>query len=167
MILFIPAFFTNISGKIKLSSCLLDFLSYMAGYSLMTFIKSHCFEEYPRHCHNLGRHFHYLYSPLIHQNVSRAQKSSPNDRKQSQTVYNCISVSFFPRFSVVNCRKQDEKTEIFLSLLSCLRSLAIIGDWSGMNIRGVSIYANCLRSSHRKLFVIVCDGVTRIWKLGF
>ena len=74
---------------------------------------------------------------------------------------------FFPRFSIVDCRKQDVKTEIFLSLASCLRSLAIIGDWSGMNIRGVSIYANCLRSSHRKLFVIVCDGVTWIWKLGF
>ena len=63
---------------------------------------------------------------------------------------------FFPRFSVVDCRKQDVKTEIFLSLASCLRSLAIIGDWSGMNVKGVSICANCFRSSHRKLFVIVC-----------
>ena len=50
------------------------------------------------------------------------------------------------RFFVANRRKQDVK------IASCLRSLAIIGDWSGMNVKGVSNYANYLPSSHRKLF---------------
>ena len=37
-----------------------------------------------------------------------------------------------------------------------------------MNVKGVFIYANSVyrRSSQRKLFAIVSDGVRRIWKLG-
>ena len=44
-------------------------------------------------------------------------------------------------------RKQDVKIEIFLSLRLVCDHRRL-----GMNVKGVAIYANCLRSSHRKLF---------------
>ena len=61
-----------------------------------------------------GRYFHYPYLPLIRQNLSPAQNPSLIDCKQSQTVCNCISKSFFPRFCVANRHKQDVKTDIFI-----------------------------------------------------
>ena len=76
----------------------------------------------------LGRHFHHLYLPLIRQNVSRAQRSWPIDRKQSETVYDYVSISLLPRFCVVSRRKQDVNIGIFLSFASCLRSLVICRD---------------------------------------
>ena len=103
--------------------------------------------------------YHQLHLPQIRQNVSRPQKLSPIDRKQSETVKDCVSISFFSHFCVTTRRKQYIKIEFFLSLAFCLRSLAIIGDWSGMNVKGVSIYANCLRSC--KLSEGVCDSLRR------
>ena len=91
----------------------LDSLSNMAGYSLMNYIvlRSILFIATIK----LGRHFHYLYLALIRQNVSRAKNRHRFDCKQWQTVYDCISIWFFPCFNVVNRRKQDVKIEIFLS----------------------------------------------------
>ena len=68
------------------------------------------------------------------------------DCKQSQTVYDCIPISMFPCFCIATRRQQDVTIENFIFLASCLRSSAIIGDWSGMNIKGVFIYADCLRT---------------------
>ena len=69
-------------------------------------------------------------------------KISSIDCKQSETVDDCVSISLLPRFCIATRCQQDVTIEIFLSLASCLRSSAIIGDWSGMNVKGVSIYAN-------------------------
>ena len=96
--------------------------------SLRYSLNSHCFEGYP-HCHNRTRT---LFSSLIlNSNSSKritCTKISSIDRKQSETVYDCVSISLFLRFCIATRRQQDVTIEKFLSLASCLRSSAIIGD---------------------------------------
>ena len=118
-------------------------------------LNSHCFEVYWL-CHN---HTRMPFSLLILASNSSKRimctKILSIDCKQSETVDNCVSILLFPRLCIATCRHQDVTIENFLSLASCLRSSAIIGNWSGTNVKGVSIYANCLSSSSGKVLAIV------------
>ena len=70
--------------------------------------------------------------PLIRQNVSHAQKYRrliANNQKQFTIVFPYRRFLAFALLLVAN--------------ISCVL-FAIIGDWSGMNVKGVSIYRNCL-----------------------
>ena len=42
-----------------------------------------------------------------------------------ELVYDCVSISLFPRFCVATRRKQHVTIENFLSVASCLRSSTI------------------------------------------
>ena len=87
------------------------------GIPLTYSLNSHCFEEYP-HCHNRTRTpFSLLLLASNSSNHIMCTKISSIDHKQSETVYNCVSLSLFPRFCIATRRQQDVTIEKLISYL--------------------------------------------------
>ena len=126
------------------------------GISLIWYsLNSHCFEEHP-HCHNRTHSYSSKYITCINVIVDWSQTI----RNSLRLCFHIVVSSLLRCYSSRTTRNDKEFS------ISCVL-FAIIDNWSEMNVKGVSIYANCLWSSYRKVLAIVCDGVTRIWKLGF